>query len=110
VPSESPSGYYDWQDRQPSPRAQEHARLVRRIREIHEDSRGVIGALACTKIRDEVEIVSLNRVARLMTVENIQCMPAQVGRHVKPCRDRFVTGGSSMVASVRASKEPRHTA
>lgn len=26
------SGYYDWQDREPSPRAQENARLVRRIR------------------------------------------------------------------------------
>ena len=40
----SASGYYAWQDREPSPRAQENARLVRRIREIHEDSRGVIGA------------------------------------------------------------------
>ena len=40
----SASGYYAWQDRKPSLRAQENARLVRRIREIHEDSRGVIGA------------------------------------------------------------------
>lgn len=40
----SASGYYAWQDREPSSRAQENARLVRRIREIHEDSRGVIGA------------------------------------------------------------------
>lgn len=39
----SASGYYAWQDRDPSPRTQENARLVRRIREIHDDSRGVIG-------------------------------------------------------------------
>lgn len=32
------------QDREPSPRAQENARLVSSIREIHEDNRGVIGA------------------------------------------------------------------
>lgn len=46
----SASGYYDWQDRQPSPRAQENARLVKRIREIHEDSRGVIGAPRAFKV------------------------------------------------------------
>lgn len=73
----SASGYYDWQDRQPSPRAQENTRLVRRIREFHKDSRGVIGAPRMHEdLRDEVEIVCFNRVARLMAVENIQCMPA----------------------------------
>ena len=40
----SPSGYYAWDGRIPSLRAQEHVRLLSRIREIHEDSRGVIGA------------------------------------------------------------------
>ena len=40
----SPSGYYAWLEREPSPRAQENARLLVRIREIHEDSRSVIGA------------------------------------------------------------------
>jgi len=37
-------GYCDWQDREPSPSAQENPSLVERIRKIREDSRGVIGA------------------------------------------------------------------
>lgn len=69
----SASGYYAWQDRDPSPRAQENARLIRRIREIHEDSRGVIGAPRMHEdLLEEGETVSLNRVARLMATERIQ--------------------------------------
>ncbi|WP_163078620.1 IS3 family transposase, partial [Acinetobacter baumannii] len=72
----SASGYYAWQDREPSLRAQENARLVRRIREIHEDSRGVIGAPRMHEdLLDEGETVSLNRVARLMAAERIQGWP-----------------------------------
>lgn len=50
----SVNGNYTWQDRDPSPHAQENARRARRIREIHEDLLG------------EGETVSLNRLARLM--------------------------------------------
>jgi len=50
----SASGYYAWQDREPSSRAQENARLIRRIREIHEDSRGMIGALVVQADRTSV--------------------------------------------------------
>ncbi|WP_446678160.1 IS3 family transposase [Stutzerimonas nitrititolerans] len=72
----SASGYYAWQDREPSARAQENARLVKRIREIHEDSRGVIGAPRMHEdLLDEGEVVSLNRVARLMAAERIQGWP-----------------------------------
>lgn len=77
----SASGYYAWQDRDPSPRTQENARLVRRIREIHEDSRGVIGAPRMHEdLLDEGEIVSLNRVARLMAAERIQGWPRRKRR------------------------------
>lgn len=77
----SASGYYAWQGREPSPRAQENARLVRRIREIHEDSRGVIGAPRMHEdLRDEGETVSLNRVARLMAAERIQGWPRRKRR------------------------------
>lgn len=77
----SASGYYAWQDREPSSRAQENARLVRRIREIHEDSRGVIGAPRMHEdLRDEGETVSLNRVARLMAAEQIQGWPRRKRR------------------------------
>jgi putative transposase len=62
--------YYDWQDRDPSPRAQANARLVRRIREIHECNWGVIGAPRMHEdLLDEGETASLNRIARLMAVE-----------------------------------------
>jgi len=55
---------------------QDNARLVRRIREIHEDSRGVIGAPGMHEgLLAEGETVSLNRVARLMAAERIQGRP-----------------------------------
>ena len=77
----SASGYYAWQDREPSPRAQENARLVKRIREIHEDSRGVIGAPRMHEdLLDEGKTVSLNRVARLMAAERIQGWPRRKKR------------------------------
>lgn len=77
----SASGYYAWQDREPSLRAQENARLARRIREIHEDSRGVIGAPRMHEdLLDEGETVSLNRVARLMAAERIQGWPRRKRR------------------------------
>lgn len=67
------SGYYGWQDREPSPRAQENAPLVLRIRPIHEDSRGVIGAPHMHEsLRDEGETISLNRVSRLIAVEKLK--------------------------------------
>lgn len=77
----SASGYYAWQDREPSARAQENARLVKRIGEIHEDSRGVIGAPRMHEdLLDEDEVVSLNRVARLMAAERIQGWPRRKRR------------------------------
>lgn len=83
------SGYYDWREREPSPSAQENARLVRRIREIHEDSRGVIGTPRMHEdLLDEGEVVSLNRVARLMAAERIQGWP----RRKKRGFGRTVTG------------------
>ncbi|RTW22443.1 transposase [Pseudomonas aeruginosa] len=77
----SASVYYAWKDLAPSRRAQANARLVKRIREIHEDSRGVIGAPRMHEdLLDEGETISLNRVARLMAAERIQGWPA--GRSV----------------------------
>lgn len=39
----SSSGYYDWEKRPPSLRQADNDRLLKRIREIHEDSKGNIG-------------------------------------------------------------------
>jgi len=77
----SASGYYAWQDREPSSRAQDNTRLVGRIREIHEDSRGVIGAPRMHEdLLAEGETVSLNRVARLMAAERLQGWPRRKKR------------------------------
>jgi len=72
----STSGFYAWACRIPGPRARDNARLLERIREIHEDSLGVIGAPRMHEdLTDEGEHVSLNRVARLMAGANLQGWP-----------------------------------
>ena len=40
----SPSGYYDWRDREPSKRELSNQRLLARIKSLHEESDGVMGA------------------------------------------------------------------
>jgi len=72
----SPSGYYDWRDRPQSARAKDNQRLLGRIRSLHTESDGVLGA---PRIRDDLrhvgESCSLNRVARLMRTNGIQGIP-----------------------------------
>ena len=45
----SASGYYDWSRRLPSAGQLDNARLLGRMRELHEDSRGTLGAGRCRK-------------------------------------------------------------
>ena len=72
----SHSGYYEWESRSPSPRHKDNARLLARIREIHDDSNGAIGAPRMYEdLVAEGESVSLNRVARLMSANGIQGWP-----------------------------------
>ena len=72
----SSSGFYAWACRVPSPRARDNARLLDRMREIHEDSLGVIGAPRMHEdLTDEGERLSLNRVARLMAGAGLQGWP-----------------------------------
>lgn len=72
----SASGYYAWLARRPSAREQDNQRLLRRIREIHADSQGVIGAPRMHEdLTDEGEAVSLNRVARLMADHRLYGWP-----------------------------------
>ena len=69
----SPSGYYGWCDRPMSPRARENQRLLERIRVLHAESDGILGAGRIWEdLRDEGEQCSLNRVARLMREDEIQ--------------------------------------
>ena len=63
----SSSGYYDWARRPPSPRQIDNERLLVRIRDIHEDSRGSIGVPRMHEdLTDAGETASKNRIARLM--------------------------------------------
>lgn len=77
----SASGYYDWQSRPPSARQIDNERLLKRIRQIHEDSQGVIGAPRMHEdLIEEGETASKNRIARLMRVEGLQGWPRKKRR------------------------------
>lgn len=77
----STSGFYAWAGREPGPRARANARLLVRIREIHEDSKGVIGAPRMQEdLGDEGLPASLNRVARLMARAGLQGWPRRTRR------------------------------
>lgn len=72
----SPSGFYDWSEREPSARQLANEALLSRIEEIHELSDGVMGAPRIhDELRDEGFVCSKNRVARLMKQNDIQGIP-----------------------------------
>ncbi len=74
----SPSGYYGWRDRPMSSRARANQRLLDRIRVLHGESDGILGAgRIWADLRDEGEQCSLNRVARLMREDEIQGIPCK---------------------------------
>lgn len=80
----SASGYYDWFSRKPSQREQQNTKLVERIKQMHDDSGGVLGAPRTHEdLRAEGYKVSLNRVARLMALHQIQGWPRKKGRGSK---------------------------
>lgn len=72
----SPGGYSAWSQRQPRVRDQANTRLLKRIREIHEDRLGVMGA---PRMHEDLshagEAVSLHRVVRRMAAHEIQGVP-----------------------------------
>ena len=77
----SPSGYYDWEKREPSARKLDNERLLCRIRELHQDSQGVIGTPRMHEdLSDEGETASKNRIARLMAGDGLQGWPRKKRR------------------------------
>jgi putative transposase len=81
----SPSGYYAWSARKPSAQQLDNQRLLGRIRELHDDSGGVIGASRMHEhLADEGETASLNRIARLMASDGIQGWPRKRKPGVRP--------------------------
>jgi putative transposase len=72
----SPSGYYGWRDRPPSPREIANERRLEKIRALHFDSDCVLGAPRISKeLRYGGESCSKNRVARLMSRAGLKGRP-----------------------------------
>jgi putative transposase len=72
----SPSGYYEWRDREPSKRDIANQALLVRIEQLHADSDGVMGApRICEELHYQGVQCSENRVARLMQRQGLQGTP-----------------------------------
>lgn len=79
-----PSGYYDWEGRPASARQVDNDRLLVRIRQLHTDSQGAIGAPRMHEdLTDEGETASKNRIARLMADDGLQGWPRKKKRGVR---------------------------
>ena len=65
----SASGYYDWLDRPPSPRAERHEQIQAAVRQVHAESYGIYGSLKIAhKLRERPDLESAcrNTVAQAM--------------------------------------------
>lgn len=69
----SASGYYAWEMRPVSVRQIDNERLLCRIRQIHADSQGILGA---ARVHEDLvnagETAGKNRIAKLMAAAGIQ--------------------------------------
>lgn len=71
----SPSGYYDWRDRAPSPRAVRHAQIQAAVVQVHAASHGNYGSHKVARElqqRDDLESACRNTVARAMRKLGLQ--------------------------------------
>ena len=72
----SASGYYDWRERESSPRDKANDQLLCHSRRLHTDSDGVLGA---PRVWEELQYAGIpcskNRVARLMHINKHQGVP-----------------------------------
>ncbi len=83
-------GFYAWQRRQPSERAQQDELLVERVREVHARSRGYYGSPRVTgQLRRDGLPVGRRRVARLMRCAQLQGRSARLYRRAKVTQRAF---------------------
>jgi len=104
----SPSGYYDWRQRQaaPRPRAVEDQRLARHIKRIHSASRETYGSPRITAaLRKEGHLHGRNRIARLMRQGDVR--GCQQPRHRVQTTD---SNHEEPIAPNRLAEAPRASA
>jgi len=81
----SRSGYYEWRARTPSRRAEEDNRLLRLIREVHQESRENYGDYKTWRaLRDRGETCGRHRVTRLRRLDGL------VAKRVRRFRQTYV--------------------
>jgi putative transposase len=84
----SASGFYDWKERPPSPRAVANQRLLARIQAIHQASDATYGRpRILVELRETGARVGKNRVARLMHERGIRGVSRRRGYVVTTRRD-----------------------
>ena len=72
----SQSGYYGWRDRKPSNRELSNQCLLTRIKSLHQESYGALGApRICDELRYLGHRFAKNRITRLMRLNDIQGIP-----------------------------------
>lgn len=84
-------GYYAWRDRPPSERAKEDARLVSKIRRVHQASRETYGSPRIhAALRRAGEVVGKRRVERIMREHGIQAISERLYRRMTGLSRQFV--------------------
>ena len=82
-------GFYAWQNRADSERAQRNAALAEQIHTVHRRSRGLYGSPRVYQaLRQQGGTASENRVARVMRIHGIRARVAQL-RYTHPTLKRY---------------------
>lgn len=101
----SPSGFYDWREREPSQRERANQRLLIKIKSLHDESDGVMGApRICDELRYQGQRVAKNRIARLMRLNGIQGIPQKRRWNKKPSEPRPVGIDNHLDRDFKAEK------
>ena len=103
----SASGYYDWLDRPPSPRAERHEQIQTAVRQVHAESHGIYGSLKiANKLREHPDLESAcrntvaqamremglkSRIARAFTPTTTQSDPTKQPAHNELAQDFTAT-------------------
>ena len=94
----SPSGYYDWLDRGPSPRAQANAGLTQRIAEVHRASDATYGMPRIqAELAEQGVVAGHNRIARLMRAHGLRGVSRRRGWCVTTRRDKSARPAPDLV-------------